>query len=124
MPRREKYVHLEWADNADCESLRMSLFIVLLLSSCNWGSPHARSFDNTIIVSIVKSLLFKIHRNSSSIWLYHICGTMILFTDSINSCSISYNYFHFFGTWSRNHWQIDTELERVTARFTALFKKE
>lgn len=44
------YVHLECADSADCESRRISLFIVLLLSSRLSPWPHVRSFDNTIIV--------------------------------------------------------------------------
>lgn len=40
-----------WADNADWESRKISLFIVLLLSSSCSPWPHVRSLDRTIMLS-------------------------------------------------------------------------
>lgn len=87
-----------WADNADCESRRISRLIVLLLSSsCSPWPPHVLSFDNTIIVFFlfITWLIF-LYSNRSVLrfqWIrrlgsactwttssYHICWTHTRFS--------------------------------------------
>lgn len=63
-----------WADNADWESRKISLFIVLLLSSSCSPWPHVRSLDRTIMLSGFRRCLiapYWLRPYRRSLWAMH-----------------------------------------------------